>query len=193
MLMTNEASGLIDGSSSLRRNTRQLVVLAVLPTEVKTMSLAGVGRVGAVGSAASRGFCIAGCVLPEVASQIATVWVPAETFEASGLRRLTTKVDLSVYRDLLKGRPLSLDKDHARRRLELIERMKQGSFKALCELVRDLTARGWSKPLGGADAASLRKAHDHLCQEWAAAEGVPLAEATQEVDAFLLEAKKSFE
>ena len=129
----------------------------------------------------------------EVSTAKTTVWVPAETFEASGLRRLTTKVDLSVYRDLLKGRPLSLDKDHARRRLELIERMKQGSFKALCELVRDLTARGWSKPLGGADAASLRKAHDHLCQEWAAAEGVPLAEATQEVDAFLLEAKKSFE
>jgi RNA polymerase-interacting CarD/CdnL/TRCF family regulator len=128
----------------------------------------------------------------EVSTLKTTVWVPAETYEAIGLRRLTAKIDLNACRDVLKRRPLQLDKDHAKRRLELIERMKRGSFKALCELVRDLTARGWIKPLGGADAQSLRKAHEHLCQEWAAAEGVSSAQAAEEVDALLLEARKMY-
>ncbi len=128
----------------------------------------------------------------EVSTAKTTVWVPAETYEAIGLRRLTKELDLTEYRNLLKSRPLSLDKDHARRRLELAERMKQGSFQALCEMVRDLTARGWNKPLGGVDAASLRKAHDHLCQEWAGAKSVSIEEATQEVDALLLEGRRAY-
>ncbi len=129
----------------------------------------------------------------EVSTLKTTVWVPAETYESIGLRRLTAKLDLNACRDLLKSRPLPLDKDHAKRRLELIERMKGGSFQALCEMVRDLTARGWSKPLGGADAASLRKAHEHLCEEWAAAEGVTVAQAVEEVDALLLQARRAYE
>ncbi|MDE3089757.1 MAG: hypothetical protein KGJ80_10305 [Chloroflexota bacterium] len=128
----------------------------------------------------------------EVSTVKTTVWVPAETHEAIGLRRLTAKFDLTTFRAMLKSRPVSLDKDHARRRLELAERMKQGSFRALCEMVRDLTARGWNKPLGAADAQSLRKAHDHLCQEWASVESVPIAEATAEVDALLLEARRAY-
>lgn len=128
----------------------------------------------------------------EVSTQKTTVWVPTETHEAIGLRRLTTKLDLTACRNLLKGRPASLDKDHAKRRLELIERMKRGSFRALCEMVRDLTARGWHRPLGGADTASLRKAHDLLCQEWAAADGVSITQASEEVDALLSEARRAY-
>ena len=127
----------------------------------------------------------------EVSTKKTTVWVPVETYEAVGLRRLTNKPDLATYRSLLSGRPVSLDKDHSRRRVELAERMKGGSFQALCEMVRDLTARGWNKPLGAADAVSLRKAHDLLCQEWAASNGVTIADAAVEVDALLLQAKKA--
>jgi len=127
----------------------------------------------------------------QVSTQKTTIWVPVETYEAIGLRRLTNKPDLAVYRDLLSGRPDSLDKAHSKRRLELAERMKQGSFQALCEMVRDLTARSWSKPLGSADAVSLRKARDLLCQEWAASNGVSIAEAVQEVEALLLEGKRA--
>jgi len=127
----------------------------------------------------------------EVSTQKTTVWVPVETHEAIGLRRLTNKPDLAAYRTLLTSHPVSLDKDHSRRRLELAERMKQGSFQALCEMVRDLTARGWHKPLGAADAVSLRKAHDLLCQEWAASKGESIPEAAQEVERLLSEAKRS--
>jgi RNA polymerase-interacting CarD/CdnL/TRCF family regulator len=62
----------------------------------------------------------------------------------------------------------------------------------MCEIVRDLTARSWRKPLREADTASLRRARERLCQEWAAAEDVTLAEATREVDALLLEARQVY-
>ena len=150
----------------------------------------GVGRIARIDKKRFTG--TAARLYYEVSTAKTTVWVPAETFETIGLRRLTAKLDLTKYRVLLKSRPTTLDKDHGKRRLELVERMKQGSFQALCEMVRDITARGWHKPLGSADAASLRKAYTHLCEEWAAAEGVSITEATEEVDALLSEAEQSY-
>jgi CarD family transcriptional regulator len=128
----------------------------------------------------------------EISTEKTTVWLPVETCESLGLRRLTIRADLAAYRSVLKSRPTSLDKDHAKRRRELTESLNQGSFQALCEMVRDLTARGWRRPLGESDARLLRKTHDLLCQEWAAADGASVARATQEVDTMLLEAKREY-
>jgi RNA polymerase-interacting CarD/CdnL/TRCF family regulator len=128
----------------------------------------------------------------EISTESTTLWIPAETCETLGLRRLTARADLATYRSVLKSRPISLDKDHSRRRRELAECLKQGSFQALCEMVRDLTARGWRKPLGETDARLLRRTHKSLCQEWAAVDGASVARATQEVDTMLLEAKRAY-
>ena len=128
----------------------------------------------------------------EISTEKTTVWVPVETCEALGLRRLTAKSDLATYRSVLKSRPISLDKDHSKRRRELTECLKQGSFQALCEMVRDLTALGWRRPLGETDTRLLRKTHESLCQEWAAVDGASVARATQEVDTMLLEAKRAY-
>ena len=64
-------------------------------------------------------------------------------------------------------------------------RLRDGTFSVLCEIVRDLTARGRIKPLNEADSAALRRARSSLLQEWAAAAEVTLAEATAEVDELL--------
>lgn len=131
----------------------------------------------------------------EVTTQKGTVWVPVETREAvraARLRPLTAKPELARYRSLLKSRPTSLDRDYRKRHVELADRLKQGSFQVVCEVVRDLTARGWQKPLSEGDATWLRKAREGLCQEWAAAEGVSISEAAQEVEALLREARQAF-
>jgi RNA polymerase-interacting CarD/CdnL/TRCF family regulator len=128
----------------------------------------------------------------EIKTGKTTLWVPVETCATIGVRRLIAKGDLDTYRTVLTSRPVSLDKDHSRRRRELAECLKQGSFQALCEMVRDLTARGWRKPLGETDARLLRKTHESLCQEWAAVDGASVARATQEVDRMLLEAKRAY-
>ena len=131
------------------------------------------------------------CLYYEVATQNSIVWVPVEADKAVGLRQLTAKYDLARYRSLLKSRPTPLNQDHRKRHLELGDRLKQGSFQAVCEVVRDLTAHGWRKPLSEGGAALLRQIRENLCREWAASDGVSLAEAIQEVESLLLEARQA--
>ena len=127
----------------------------------------------------------------EVAIQQGTVWVPVAVREAPGLRPVTSRRDLARYRSLLKSPPVSLNQDHRKRHVELVDRMRQGSFQILCEVVRDLAARAWLKPLGESDAASLRRAREKLCVEWAASDGITVAAATQEVESLLLESRQA--
>ncbi len=126
----------------------------------------------------------------EIVIQKSTVWVSVESPEALRLRPLTLKNDLARYRSVLKSRPLPLNKDHRQRHLELADRLKQGSFQVMCEVVRDLTARGWIKPLNEYDTVSLQRVRGRLCQEWAASEGMSVTDASGEVSSLLLESRK---
>ncbi len=128
----------------------------------------------------------------EVAIERSTVWVPVDGDIARELRLLTPKAELARYRAVLQGRPTPLTPDHRQRRLDLNNRLKVGSLQELCEVVRDLTARGWKKPLNEMDAAGLRRAREGLCREWAAAAEVSVAIAAQEIDALLLECKRIY-
>jgi len=119
-----------------------------------------------------------------------TVWVPVQGRPA-GLRKLTAKGDLSRYRGLLRSRPTPLVADHRQRQIALVERLKESSFQARCEVVRDLTAHGWQRPLNESSSVLLRRARHALCAEWAAAEGLSLVDATLEVEALLLEGRKA--
>jgi RNA polymerase-interacting CarD/CdnL/TRCF family regulator len=109
-----------------------------------------------------------------------------------GLRLVTPKGDLDYHRDLLKSRPVPLHKDNKQRHLELVNRLNQGSFQAMCEVVRDLTAWGRRKPLGQMDMATLKQTQESLYQEWAAADGVSIAEAIKEVKSLLQTTQQAF-
>jgi len=121
-----------------------------------------------------------------------TIWVPVEG-PPGRLRELTPKVELPHYRGLLKSRPTPLAKEHRQRQIELAERLKQGSFQARCEVVRDLTAHSWHKPLAESSGIMLRIARGVLCEEWAASEGLSLIKAAREVEALLSEGKRTYE
>jgi RNA polymerase-interacting CarD/CdnL/TRCF family regulator len=127
----------------------------------------------------------------EISIPTGTIWVPVEG-PPSGLRKLTAKGELSRYRGLLRSRPTPLASDHRQRQLELVERLKESSFAARCEVVRDLTAHSWHKPLNESSGILLRSARQVLCAEWAAAEGLSLVEATHEVEALLLEGRTTY-
>ena len=113
------------------------------------------------------------------------MWIPVEAQATIGLRLITTGSDLGQYRDLLKSRPVPLHKDYRQRHLELAGRLTQGSFQVLCEVVRDLTAWGWRRPLTRTDAVTLKKTQESLYQEWATAAGVSTAEAIKEIKSLL--------
>lgn len=127
----------------------------------------------------------------EIAIATGTVWVPVEG-SSSGLRKITAKSDLGKYRGLLRGRPSPLAPNHKDRQNALEERLKESSFQAICEVVRDLVAYRWNKPLNESSGSMLRSAHQVLCSEWAMAEGLSLAKATHEVDSLLLEGKETY-
>ncbi len=115
-----------------------------------------------------------------------TVWIPVEAQAAIGLRLATAKNDLDHYRDLLRSRPVPLNQDNRQRHEELVNRLNQCSFQVMCEVVRDLTAWSWKKPLGRVDMVTLKQTQESLYQEWAAADGVSIADAIKEVK-FLLQ------
>jgi RNA polymerase-interacting CarD/CdnL/TRCF family regulator len=121
-----------------------------------------------------------------------TIWIPVETHQISGLRPVTVKGELDQYRTLLKSPPIPLELNHHRRHLELIKRLKEGSFQIICEVVRDLTAWSWRKPLGQADTSILQKTRQSLYQEWATAAGVSTIEAIEEVDSLLVKTHQVF-
>lgn len=125
----------------------------------------------------------------EIAISQGTLWVMAET-PPEGLREITARADLPRYRAVLQSAPMLLNKDYHQRRWELRERLKDGTFQAYCEVVRDLTAYGWQKRLNEPDAMLLRAARENLCHEWAEVEAVPVAQATQEVEELLHAAKQ---
>lgn len=119
-----------------------------------------------------------------------TIWVPVDA--SAGLRTLTSRRNLEKGRTLLQGRPEPLTTDHRERRLSIGESLKTGSFQTLCEVVRDLSALGWRKPLGEADAALLHRARASLCREWAAAGQMSPEDASAEIGALLLKGRKTF-
>ncbi len=121
-----------------------------------------------------------------------TMWILVEAQEATGLRLVTAKSELDQYRDLLKSPPVSLEKNHQQRHLELVSRLRRGSFQGVCEVVRDLTAWSWRKPLGQTDTTTLQKTRDSLYEEWAMAAGVSITEAIKEIDALLLTTQQAY-
>ena len=120
-----------------------------------------------------------------IAADKSTVWVPVDADQAVKLRPVTPRRDLERYRSMLKSNPVTLQKDHVKRRTEIFERLKQGSFEAMCALVRDLTARSQAKPLNEAETTLLQKLRLDLCREWAVVDDVSIDEAIREVDSLL--------
>jgi RNA polymerase-interacting CarD/CdnL/TRCF family regulator len=121
-----------------------------------------------------------------------TVWIPVEAQATSGLRLVTARSDLDRYRNLLESRPVPLHKNYKQRHLELVSRLNQGSFQMVCEVVRDLTAWGWRKPLNRTDTVTLKKTQESLYQEWATAAGVSIAEAIKEIKCLLQTTQPAF-
>ena len=127
-----------------------------------------------------------------LAIDTATVWTPMLADGSTTLRAVTHKQDLDQYRTVLSSRPVLLDRDHKKRHLDLIERLAHSSFQVMCEVVRDLSAFGWNRPMGDSDATLLKKVKDNLWREWAIATGQSDQEAIQEVEALLRAGQQAY-
>jgi CarD family transcriptional regulator len=119
-----------------------------------------------------------------------TIWVPREP-ASFGLRKLAERSEIDRCRLILGSHPASLGGDVRTRQSELANRLKQGTIRTQCEIVRDLYAHGENKSLYGTMAGFFRQTQNVLCQEWAVIEGVTLPEALQEVNSLLEKSRDS--
>jgi RNA polymerase-interacting CarD/CdnL/TRCF family regulator len=123
----------------------------------------------------------------EVKLEKATVWVPVDSDDPSPFRLLTNEDELAQYRRILTSKPKPLN-DNFRARFSSVDlRLREGSLEAICEIVRDLTAREQIKHLSRGDLSRLQIAKDTLCKEWSASKDISLADAQQEIEALLQE------
>jgi CarD family transcriptional regulator len=129
----------------------------------------------------------------EVSGERSTVWVQVDQDSDRGLRRLTRQDELAHYREVVGSQPVVLNPDHRQRQNDLRGQFRLGTLQGLCEMVRDLSARGWVKPLSESDSLALRRSRDALLQEWAAADGILLTEASTELNGLLLTARQLYQ
>lgn len=120
----------------------------------------------------------------EISMADGTLWVPVNE-PGLGLRGLTSKSDLARCAQILQSAPSTSDPDPRKWRQELSKHLRDGSIHAQCEVVRDVSALGWKKPLVGVMADLRRVALNALCQEWAAVAEIPLMEATHQINSYL--------
>ena len=128
----------------------------------------------------------------EVAMPHTTVWVLIEPQVEGRLRPITPRSELPRYGALLKSRPISLDNDFRTRQIDLDNRLKLGTFQAICEIVRDLNARRLQIPLTNYESSLLKRTSQFLFEEWAEVSGVTSSEAERGIEELLREGQKNY-
>ena len=123
----------------------------------------------------------------EVHLEKATIFVPVDSEHPSPFRMLSSEDDLAKFQRVLKSKPNLLDDNFRARFLSVDLKLKEGSLQAVCEVVRDLTAREHSKHLSKGDENRLQNAKDTLFKEWSVSKEISIAEAEQEIESLLLE------
>lgn len=118
-----------------------------------------------------------------------TLWVPLEP-PAFGLRRLANRNEIKDCREILASQPAPLMDDPRTRQAHLAERLKQGTIRVQCEVVRDLFAFGEHKSLYGSMAGFYRQTQKVLCEEWALVEGTTFDDAIREVNSLLEKSRR---
>lgn len=119
-----------------------------------------------------------------------TLWVPFEP-PSFGLRKLAAHSEIDRCREILESRPSPLSGDARSRQSELANKLKLGTIRTQCEIVRDLYAFGEHKSLYGTIAGFFKQTQNVLCQEWSIVEGITLAEALQEVNSLLEKSRRT--
>lgn len=119
-----------------------------------------------------------------------TIWVSVADQQLSALRSITPKNQLYRFRSLLTGSPARRDNDFRSRHQELEHRVTSGTFGSLCELVRDLSAWHFLKPLNDYERNLLKRSRSFLAAEWSITSGLEMHEAMEEIEGCLLEGRQ---
>jgi len=118
-----------------------------------------------------------------------TLWVPLDP-PGSGLRKLAERSEIEFCRAVLASLPEPFTDDPRIRQADLIRRLKHGTIRAQCEVLRDLYAFGEHKSKYSSMGGFFQQTQNVLCEEWALVEGMMLEDAAQEVNTLLDKSRK---
>ncbi len=120
-----------------------------------------------------------------------TLRVPVAQARAAGLRKLASRKQLADALAKLKERPRSSRLMWAKRAQEYLAKINSGALVALAEVVRDLQAAGDGSGSSFSQRNLFELALDRLAAESAAINRISKAEAIEQLNQALLEARAS--
>jgi CarD family transcriptional regulator len=121
----------------------------------------------------------------ELASGQGSLATPVEKAEELGLRKPISKEDRDKLWKVFAGRPRNLPEDYRRRRSDIGERLRGGSFEEIGWVIRDLVSRQHQGVATTGDRRLLKRAKELLAVELAASEGIEKEEAMERVESVL--------
>lgn len=123
-------------------------------------------------------------IVDPIASDI-KLMVPVRMAQEIGLRQAAGLRDAFRALDLLEMLPAPLPEDYKERQAQVEEKLKDGDFAAMVEVVRDLHGLQRESRLTAKDTSLLERARQLLVGELAVAADIGLEEAEQKLQATL--------
>jgi CarD family transcriptional regulator len=114
-----------------------------------------------------------------------TVYVPVEQGEQNSLRAPTSARQFKKSLAILGSPGEKLSDDRLQRKLDLTERVRDGSLASVCRVIRDLAYRSQTTRLNDHDTATMERAQNFLLKEWTLSMSVSPAQAEQEFQELL--------
>jgi RNA polymerase-interacting CarD/CdnL/TRCF family regulator len=114
-----------------------------------------------------------------------TLWVPINQAGQCSLRIPTPGSEFEELFGILRSPSEPLSNDRNERRMQLLEKIKDGKIEAICRVIRDLSFYRRTKKLNDNDETILKRAQNFLLTEWNLAFAVSLAQAELELKQLL--------
>lgn len=144
----------------------------------------GVGTLISIEERANDG-TVTECYVIELARDKGRLTTPVDKAQELGLRRPISRGERRELLKIFAGRPRRLAEDYRKRRGNIADRLREGNFVEIGRVVRDLA---WLKNQGQAsmgDRRLLKRAKELLAQELAAADGIEVGEAMDQIESAL--------
>ena len=110
-----------------------------------------------------------------------TVWVPLDDDVNSHIRPPTSAADFKELFTLLVQPGESLPDDRQERKLQLLEKLKDGRAESLCRVISSLSSYQQVRALNETDQNLMKRARNALLAEWTYVLAVPLPDAEIEL------------
>jgi len=121
-----------------------------------------------------------------------TLWVPISESGKCSLRTLTPAREFRKLFRILSGPGEPLSSDRNERKIQLTQRLKDGTLESICRVLRDLTSYKQTGKTNESDNSILAHARKLLLNEWSVALSVPIQQAESDLKK-LLEDNKALE